>query len=328
LLEGLNTQDDACGADPSWVCRRVFEWTDNAALAAAAEWAVAKPMAILGIVVLAFVVSRLARWLIKRVMHRVLQPKNTERAERLRAKTPNVLLASGQWDLRAEARIQTMTVVFRSVASLIVWFVAVIWILDVLGVALGPLIAGAGIIGVALGFGAQNVVRDFLAGFFLIVEDQFGVGDIVDLGPDVAGTVEKITMRATRVRDVNGTVWHVPNGQIMRAGNKSQEWARALIDLEVSPDSDLEQVQHVIGETAAEMATDPAWSYQILESPEVWGVEAMSPGAVTVRLVVKTRPASQFAVMRELRLRLKRALENAGIDRPPPTVMPPQSPAG
>jgi len=323
LLGGLNTIDDACGADPSWVCQRVFEATDNAALAAAAEWAVAKPIAILAIVLLAFVVSRIARWTIKRVMQRMLKPENAERAKKLRERTPNVLLASGQWDLRAEARIQTLTVVFRSLASLVVWFVAVVWILDVLGVALGPLIAGAGIAGVALGFGAQNVVRDFLAGFFLLVEDQFGVGDIVDLSPDVAGTVEKVTMRSTRVRDVNGTVWHMPNGQIMRAGNKSQEWARALIDVEVATDSDLELVQRTIGEAAAEMATDPAWSYQILESPEVWGVEALTPGAITVRLVVKTRPAAQFAVMRELRLRIKQALDEAGIDMPPQPIVPP-----
>jgi small conductance mechanosensitive channel len=326
LLGGLTTIDDACGADPSWVCQRVFDATDNAALAAVSEWFVAKPVAIIGIVLLAFIVSRVARWTIKRVMQRVLQPKNTDRAQRIRDKTPNVLLRSGQWDLRADARVQTMTVVFRSVASMIVWFIAAVWILEVLGVALGPLIAGAGIVGVALGFGAQNVVRDFLAGFFLIVEDQFGVGDIVDLGPDVAGTVEKITMRSTRVRDVNGTVWHVPNGQILRAGNKSQEWARALIDLEVSPDSDLELVQRVIGETAAEMATDAAWSYQILEPPEVWGVEALTPNAVTVRLVVKTRPAAQFAVMRELRLRLKQAADKAGIDMPAPPPAPPATP--
>jgi small conductance mechanosensitive channel len=323
LLGGLNTIDDACGEDPSWVCRRVFEAADNAALAAAAEWAVAKPVAIAGILLLALVVSRIARWTIKRVMQRMLQPKNAERARKLRDRTPNVLLASGQWDLRAEARIQTLTVVFRSLASLVVWFVAVVWILEVLGVALGPFIAGAGIVGVALGFGAQNVVRDFLAGFFILVEDQFGVGDIVDLSPEVAGTVEKVTMRSTRVRDVSGTVWHVPNGQVLRAGNKSQEWARALIDVEVAPDSDLGLVQHTIGEAAAEMATDLAWSYQILESPEVWGVEALTPGAVTIRLVVKTRPAAQFAVMRELRLRLKQALDEAGIEMPPQPLVPP-----
>jgi small-conductance mechanosensitive channel len=326
LQGGLKTINDACGADPSWVCRRVFEATDNAALAAAAEWVVAKPIAILGIVLLAFVVSRIARWTIKRVMQRMLQPQNAARAKRIREHTPNVLLRSGQWDLRAEARIQTLTVVFRSLASLAVWFIAVVWILEVLGVALGPLIAGAGIVGVALGFGAQNVVRDFLAGFFLLIEDQFGVGDIVDLSPEVAGTVEKITMRSTRVRDVNGTVWHMPNGQILRAGNKSQEWARALIDLEVAPDSDLELVQRVVGRTAAEMATDPAWSHQILEPPEVWGVEALSPSAVTIRLVVKTRPAAQFAVMRELRLRLKHALDEAGIDMPPQPLLPPAPP--
>jgi small conductance mechanosensitive channel len=326
-LDGLNTLEDACGDDPSWVCRRVFEDTDNATLAAIAEWFVAKPLTILLIVLLAFIVSRIARWAIKRVMRRLGDPEKSETRQRIRDKTPNVLLTTGDWNLRAEARIQTLIVVFRSIASLIVWFIAVVWILEVLGVALGPLIAGAGIAGVALGFGAQNVVRDFLAGFFLIVEDQFGVGDIVDLSPDVAGTVEKITLRSTRVRDVNGTVWHMPNGQIMRAGNKSQEWARALIDLEVSRDSDLELVQQVIGETAAEIARDPAWSHEILESPEVWGVEALTPGAVTIRLVVKTRPASQFGVMRELRLRLKRALDDAGIDMPPPPVLPPPAPA-
>jgi moderate conductance mechanosensitive channel len=274
---------------------------------------VARPAAIGAVVVVALVASRLSRWGIKRLMNRMLAPKAYRHREWLRQKTPDALLRTEQWNLRAEARIQTMTVVFRSLASLFIWFVAIVWILDILDVNFGPVIAGAGIAGVALGFGAQNMVRDFLAGFFLITEDQLGVGDIVDLGPEANGVVEKVTLRSTRLRDVNGTVWHVPNGQIQRVGNKSQEWARALLDLDVSYGSDIEAAQRCIAETAEAMAVEPKWRHEILEPPEVWGIEALGPNSVTVRLVVKTRPASQFAVMRELRWRIKQAFDTQGI---------------
>lgn len=313
LLQDITNLDQACGEDPSWACRKVYEWTDNTTLAGVAEWLVARPLAILGVVVLAIVASRISRWAIKRIMQRMADPATARRREWLRQKTPNVLLRTEEWNLRAEARVQTLTVVFRSVASLFIWLVAFVWILDIIGINFGPLIAGAGIVGVALGFGAQNVVRDFLAGFFIILEDQLGVGDIVDLSPEAVGTVEKVTLRSTRLRDVNGTVWHVPNGQIMRVGNKSQEWARALIDVDVSYESDIERAQALIAETAEAMAADGKWQHEILERPEVWGIEALGPNSVTVRLVVKTRPSSQFAVMRELRLRIKRAFDASGI---------------
>jgi small conductance mechanosensitive channel len=304
---------DACGDDPSWACRQVFERADNEALAKVAEWLVARPFAIIGVVILALIASRLSRWAIKRAMLRVAHPTTNRQREWLRQKTPNVLLRTEEWNLRAEARVQTLTAVFRSLASGVIWFIAIVWILEILGVAFGPLIAGAGIVGVALGFGAQNMVRDFLAGFFMIVEDQFGVGDIVNLTDEAEGVVEKVTLRSTRLRDVNGTVWHVPNGQVLRVGNKSQEWARALIDVDVSYESDIERAQALIAETAEAMATDGKWRNEILEPPEVWGIEALGLNSVTVRLVVKTRPASQFAVMRELRLRIKRAFDASGI---------------
>jgi moderate conductance mechanosensitive channel len=313
VLRDLTSLDRACGDDPSWVCRQVFERTENATLAGAAEWLVARPLAIAAVVLVALVASRVSRWAIKRVMQRSLGPKATRRRDWVRAKTPNVLLRTEEWNLRAEARVQTLTVVFRSLASLFIWFVAIIWILDILQVNLGPVIAGAGIAGIALGFGAQNMVRDFLSGFFLIAEDQLGVGDIVDLGPEAQGVVEKVTLRSTRLRDVEGTVWHVPNGQIVRVGNKSQEWARALLDIDVSYDSDIEAAQRCIAETAEAMAADPRWRHEILETPEVWGIEALGPNSVSVRLVVKTRPASQFAVMRELRWRIKRDFDEQGI---------------
>ena len=246
------------------------------------------------------------------MLHR-LQSEPGRLRTKLRDATPDVLLRTTQTNLRAEARTQTMSEVFRSIASVIIWFVAVVAVLEVFEINLGPLVATAGVIGVALGFGAQNVVRDFLAGFFLVVEDQFGVGDIVDLGGEAKGTVEGITLRATKLRDVNGVVWHVPNGQIVRVGNKSQEWARALLDVEVAYDTDLDQAMQVIQATADALAAEPAWSAEILATPEVWGVETFTDRGIAIRLVIKTQPASQFGVMRELRARITDAFADAGL---------------
>ncbi len=313
LVEGLANLDEACGDEPSWACEQVFDWTGNQTLAGFVDWFVAKPLAILAIVVGALLVSRLARVIVRRVMRRRADPAEPGRLSWLTSKAPSALQATESWNLRAEARRQTLTAVFQSVASIVVWTVAVIWILNVLQLDFGPLIAGAGILGVALGFGAQNVVRDVLAGYFLVVEDQFGVGDIVDLGPDAKGTVERITLRATRLRDVNGTVWHVPNGQILRAGNKSQEWARALLDIEVDLDVDYERAQVVITDVAEQLAGEPSWATEILDPPEIWGIENFTSSGYVIRLVVKTRPGSQWGVMRELRIRLKDAFDDAGI---------------
>ena len=189
-----------------------------------------------------------------------------------------------------------------------------------MGAGLGPLIATAGIVGIALGFGAQSLVKDFLAGMFIIVEDQYGVGDIIDVGElsgtPVVGTVESVSLRATRLRSVNGTVWHVPNGTVARVGNMSQQWARALLDVSVAYGSDLELAQAEIKRVADELWGDPAWAGMVLEEPEVWGVEELAPDGVTIRLVVKTQPAEQFKVLRELRTRIKTALDSAGVEIP------------
>jgi small conductance mechanosensitive channel len=165
---------------------------------------------------------------------------------------------------------------------------------------------------VAIGFGAQSLVKDFLAGIFMLVEDQYGVGDIIDAGV-ATGTVEAITLRITRLRDVEGTVWHVPNGAIARVGNHSQQWARALLDVEVAYGSDIERVEALIKSVADGLWRDAAWRGRILDEPEVWGVERVEPEVVAVRLVVKTRPAAQFPVVRELRRRLVDAFVDAGI---------------
>ena len=203
----------------------------------------------------------------------------------------------------------------RSVASALIFTITGFLVLGEFGLNLAPLLAGAGILGIALGFGAQSLVKDFLSGLFILVEDQFGVGDIVDLDQQTVGTVEAVSLRTTRLRAVDGTVWHVPNGEIRRVGNKSQHWSRALLDVEVAYDTDIDHAKAVIQRVA-----DTLWQERddILEEPEVWGVERLGANAVVIRLVVKTRPADQYAVSRELRQRLKEAFDAEGIEIPFP----------
>jgi len=323
LVPTLPDLQSACdGETGSWFCQRVYDWTGNESLAGAAEWFVAKPVTILLIVAVASLVNRLSRPLVKRFVSRAFTRPETGARARLRRATPNVLLATAPVHLRGDARAAAITSVLRGIVSVLVWFVAFVAILEVLAINLGPLIAGAGIAGVALGFGAQNLVRDFLSGMFIIVEDQYGVGDVVDLG-EAVGVVEKITLRVTRMRDVNGVVWHVPNGQILRVGNKSQDWARAVLDVDVAYDTDLEQARAVMLDAAVGLSADPAWQTRILETPEVWGVEAFGMFGVTMRAVVKTGGGHQADVLRELRRRIKAAFDEAGIEIPSPYVAPP-----
>jgi small-conductance mechanosensitive channel len=188
--------------------------------------------------------------------------------------------------------------------------------LGTLGINLAPLIAGAGIVGVAVGFGAQNLVRDFLSGIFMLLEDQYGVGDVIDVG-EATGTVEGVGLRTTRVRDVDGILWHVPNGEIQRVGNKSQGWSRALLDIEVAYSNEISTAMRVIKQVADELwRDDETFAPLILEEPEVWGVEELGPNGVRVRLVVKTRPLEQWKVARELRARIKSAFDREGVRLP------------
>src|SRR5690606_32125773 len=240
---------EACGDDPTFVCRRVLDWTGSEVWAEAAEKLLAKPATILLILVVAFVANRLVRRAIKRLVAKVVEPEAQDRLATLRRRTPAALLDTGSTSLRASARAQTLGQVLRSIATAVIWTIAAAMILGELGVNLGPLIAGAGIAGVALGFGAQSLVRDFLSGIFMLVEDQYGVGDIIDVG-DASGTVEVVNLRTTRLRDVNGTVWHIPNGEIRRVGNMSQQWARALVDVLVAYETDLDQAMRVVKEVA------------------------------------------------------------------------------
>jgi small-conductance mechanosensitive channel len=223
-------------------------------------------------------------------------------------------------DERRSQRVQALGAILRSAASVTIFAIAGFIILGDLGINLAPLLASAGVVGVAVGFGAQSLVRDYLSGIFMLVEDQYGVGDVITVG-SATGTVENVTLRVTRMRDVNGIVWHIRNGTIDTVGNESQGWARAVIDFPVPFAADLATIRDVLAQTGEGMWNDPAWRAVMLEAPEVWGAQEISSSEVTMRIVVKTAPLRQWEVEREMRAQVKRALKEAGL-MPPPAEKP------
>jgi small conductance mechanosensitive channel len=224
-------------------------------------------------------------------------------------------------DERRKQRVRALGSVLRSAASVTIFSIAGLTILGDLGVNLAPLLASAGVVGIAIGFGAQNLVRDYLSGVFMLVEDQYGVGDVITVG-DATGTVETVTLRITRLRSVNGIVWHIRNGAIEKVGNESQGWARAVLDFPVPYTADLVTIRALLADAAESMWNEPVWRSVMIEKPEVWGaqqVDMTPPPTVTMRVVVKTAPLRQWEVEREMRARVKAALDAAGI-KPPSAV--------
>jgi small-conductance mechanosensitive channel len=236
------------------------------------------------------------------------------------ASAPEVAAAAAQAEIalvdeRRKQRVQALGSVLRSAASVTIFSIAGVVVLGDLGINLAPLLASAGVVGIAVGFGAQNLVRDYLSGIFMLVEDQYGVGDVITVG-GATGTVETVTLRITRLRDVNGIVWHVRNGTIEQVGNESQGWARAVLDFPVPYTADLTTIRTLLADTADTMWNEPVWRTVMIEKPEVWGaqqVDMTPPPTVTMRVVVKTAPLRQWEVEREMRARVKAALDAAGI---------------
>ncbi len=327
LLE-ISKSTEVCGTEPSWICERIFDWTGSAGFASASVWIVDKPLTVLVILLLAIISRRIVRRAIDHMVERIGEDKKHEEkdaAERTAEEGRNwdpERLAEKMRQLRerterASQRAKTLATLFKSVASTIIWAVALMMLLAEFDVNLGPLIAGAGIIGVAVGFGAQSLVRDLLTGVFMLIEDQYGVGDVVDLG-DAVGTVESVGLRTTRLRDISGTVWHVPNGAIARVGNMSQLWARVPLDLDVAYDTDLDEAMAIIKRVADDVWHEQGESTTVLEEPSVVGVQAFGADAVTIRVMVKTEPSEQWATARLLRKRIKDAFDEAGIEIPFP----------
>src|SRR3954468_9341265 len=213
---------------------------------------------------------------------------------------------------RADQRARTLAAVTGSVVRIVVWTTAGLTILGILGISLGPLIAGASIVGVALGFGAQALVRDFLSGFFILVEDQYGVGDRVTVG-GAKGTVEDVSLRVTRMRADDGSVWFVPNGEIRKVANATMGWHRATVDILLPLDADVDRGLTVLADECDAVANDPAWAQEIVERPQVLGVDAMSADGLTIKITARTVPQKQDAFARALRARIASRLRAEGI---------------
>ncbi|GAA5099582.1 mechanosensitive ion channel family protein [Microbacterium yannicii] len=291
-------------------------WTGVGSFFAAAGWNL---LAVVSIIVGALVVTWILRLVIHRVVNRIVNgAKNKANVDDTQALERSPLAS-----VRLVQRTRTLGSILSNIVNVTIVIVALLLILNVLApTALGSLTLLTAAIGAGLGFGAQNIVKDVLNGIFIVAEDQVGIGDVVDLGL-ATGIVEYVSVRVTHVRDVNGTLWYVRNGEITRIGNLSQGWSRVILDLSVATDSDIDEVEKAMLDTAKALAKDPKWRTRILEQPEVWGLESISGDALVIRLVMKTRANAKDDVARELRMRLKHTIDEMGITLPALTAVMP-----
>lgn len=267
------------------------------------------PLRVLLILLVAFVIRVILQFVIRAAVSRVV---NGATRIQSREESGNSPIAA----VRVVQRTKALGGVLSSAVTTVTVIVAIVFAIATISPAASgafSLITAA--LGAGLGFGAQNIVKDVLNGVAMVGEDQLGVGDVVDTG-FATGVVEQVGIRITQVRDVNGTLWYVRNGEILRLGNMSQGWARVIIDLAAPYNADVEAVQAAILETATAMQQDARWKPVILERPEVWGLESVSAEAIVIRLVVKTRAGSKDPVARELRARLKKTIDALGITLP------------
>ena len=307
----FTTPDVTASCKTDLVCSRVLELTNNQWLANSSYVIIVKPLRIIGIILAALLI----RWLLHRAIKRLATSSS-------RASMPALLkplkeraaqtAEEGQFiPERRRQRTEAIGSVLRSFVTAVVFTVAALLVMGEFGFNLGPLLASAGIVGVALGFGAQSLVKDLIAGLFMLLEDQYGVGDTVDLG-DAIGVVETVGLRITTVRDGRGVLWYVRNGEIVRVGNKSQGWAMVVIDLPIGFVNS-EQAISVLRSAAQQVAVDPAHATEFIEPPDVIGVETLTVDGATIRTIAKTTADGQVAVNRELRRALTEALESSGI---------------
>lgn len=294
---------------PGSVCRWVHDRTSNETLASITDWIIGVPLRVALILVVAWLIRRVARLLIRRFVRRiagdgvVVPPPGWAGGSGAPGPGP----AGG--DPRQIARATSIGGVLSSTVSVIVWTVALILALSELGINVAPLIAGAGVAGVALGFGTQSLVRDCVTGLFMIIEDQYGLGDIVDFGP-ATGVVESVSLRTTVVRGEDGTVWHVPHGEVRRVGNRSQLWSVAIVDVLVPADQPLDRAKAAVMEAAREVCARPELAATVLEAPRMLGVEAISADAVTLRVTTRTTPGAQYALQRAMQETVKHRLDD------------------
>jgi moderate conductance mechanosensitive channel len=303
--------DDAA-ATTDGLCELLYRLTGNELVAQFAG-VIGTVLRVLLILVIAFVLSRVLGRLIARFATRM----DRRIADRLaRAEERGAIRTAEQYRTRRTKRLMAITGVLRGAAGVAIWSIAILVIVvEVLGIALQPILAGAGLLSVVVGFGAQQMIRDVLAGIAMLVEDHYGVGDWIQID-DRIGQVERVGLRSTAFRDIDGIVWHVLNGEVQKVGNLSQHYSRSTLDVPLALDADVPTAKAIIYKVATELAEDPVWADDIIGTPEIWGVQEFGPHGLAIRLVTPTKPFANWDINRQLRERLHHAFTQAGIRQP------------
>ena len=318
-----NVQDTLtgnCGSDPGIACRLAWDLSHSTTATQIVKVYLAGPASQAGRIAFVLVLALLVRAIFNRLINKVTERAATATLPAATAGRVQKAAVHITGNERRAQRSRALGSILRSAVSVIVFGIAALSILGILGFNLAPLLASTAVLGVALGFGAQNLVRDYLAGLLMLVEDHYGVGDTVNAGV-ATGTVEAMTLLTTRLRDVNGVVWHLRNGTIDSVGNESQGWSRAVIDYPVPYGEDLARIRTLMEQAANSLYSERGWKKLMLEKPEVWGAQELSGKEVTMRLVAKTTPMRQWEVARELRARVKATLDAAGVQPASPDTI-------
>jgi moderate conductance mechanosensitive channel len=263
---------------------------------------------IIGIALACFLLRKFVARSITRVVRHAAQVAETRAGRLLQG---SGLVATE----RSRQRTQAIGSVLRSLTSAVIFTVGLLMVISVLEIPIAPILASVSVVGVAVGLGAKDVITDFLAGITMIFEDQYGVGDVIDVGL-AKGTVIEVGLRVTKLRDADGEIWYVRNGSIERVGNQSQGWSRAVVDVPVHYGADVGRVHEVLAVMAEELYNDESWRAKFLDEqpPQVMGIENLDGGAVVIRVQARTAPQKNIEVARELRSRIKSALDTAGIE--------------
>jgi len=329
LVDLSGTLTGSCGSDPGIACRLAWDLSHSTNAAQLVNVYLAGPASRVGRILFIIALALLVRTALCRLLNRMAERAATATlpvAPNGRVHKAALAVHAAGSERRAQ-RARALGSILRSAISAVVFGIAALTILGILGFDLAPLLASTTVLGVALGFGAQNLVRDYLAGILMLVEDHYGVGDTINAGV-ATGTVEAMTLLTTQVRDVNGVVWHIRNGTIDSVGNESQGWSRAVIDYPVPSGEDLARIRHLMEQAAGSLYRERGWRKVMLEKPEVWGAQELSSKEVTMRIVAKTAPMRQVEVARELRARVKAVLDAAGVPPAGPDTIVITAPSG
>ena len=264
-------------------------------------WLTTSGIKVVGILIALFILSQMSKWIVKWLEKFIPEKDPLQAAE-------------------AKKRAHTLGNILRHALILVISFIALLMILGELGIQLGPLLATAGIGALAIGFGAQSLVQDVISGFFIILENQYRIGDAIEVA-GVSGLVESVSLRRTVLRDLEGKVHTIPNGEIKIVSNLSKEWARSVLDVGISYREDVDHVLEILGQIGSELAAEEPWKSAILEPLQVFGVERFGDSQLVIRVVVKTVPLKQWKVGRELRKRIKIRFDEKGIQIPFPHLV-------